>query len=320
MLNGHACSDLSRPISLAAIGCGIRSARSSMPSSLCSELAARGAGALWPASHVTSHRGRRSMTISVASASPASGRPSSPPSAMRSGCAWAGIPGPRAAIMDARSVKTVEESAPISGDDGHKRVEGRKRHLLVETRGLPISLSVMLVDTHDKGGTRRSPVGLVPLVPRLAKIWSDGAYTSGELARWCKGYGGWDLEIVGRDPETQEFAVQPRRWVVEPGAPWAVLRGWCATAACGSMTNGWYRRARHSSRWRSSAAPATAREGRRMNHQRRSQRPPRRRTGLPGGRMSGGRATAGAGSPPRPCRVGAPGGRMAGGRAGGGGR
>ncbi len=121
--------------------------------------------------------------------------------------------------MDARSVKTVEESASISGDDGHKRARGRKRHLLVDTRGLPISLSVMTADTHDKGGARRLLVGLAPLAPRLTKIWADGAYTSGEVARWCKGYGGWDLEIVGRDPEMQGFAVQPRRWLVEPGAP-----------------------------------------------------------------------------------------------------
>jgi transposase len=55
----------------------------------------------------------------------------------------------------------------------------------------------------------------------LEKLWADGAYTSKKLARWCEGYGGWDLEIVGRDPEARGFAVQPRRRVVEPGALWA---------------------------------------------------------------------------------------------------
>jgi hypothetical protein len=34
---------------------------------------------------------------------------------------------PSAAIIDAQSVKTVEEYVPISGYDGHKRVKGRKR-------------------------------------------------------------------------------------------------------------------------------------------------------------------------------------------------
>ncbi len=124
-------------------------------------------------------------------------------------------PQPSAAIMDAQSVKTVGESASISGYGGHKRVKGRKRHLLVDTLGLPISISVTPASTHDKVGAWRLLAGLKPLVSRLAKIWADGAYTSGKLARWCKEYGGWELEVVGLDPETQGFAVQPRRWVVE---------------------------------------------------------------------------------------------------------
>lgn len=131
-------------------------------------------------------------------------------------------PQPSAAIIDAQSVKTVEESASISGYDGHKRVKGRKRHLLVDTLGLPISISVTSAGVHDKVGAWRLLAGLKPLVPRLAKIWADGAYTSGKLARWCREYGGWELEIVGRDPEVRGFAVQPRRWVVERSFAWLV--------------------------------------------------------------------------------------------------
>ena len=143
---------------------------------------------------------------------------------------------PSAAIMDAQSVKSVEESAAISGYDGHKRVKGRKSgrplgSMLVDTLGLPLSISVTAAGVHDKVGAWRLLAGLQPLVPRLKKIWADGAYTSGKLARWCEQYGGWDLEIVGRDPEAQGFAVQPRRWVVEPGALGQDSRGWCATAA-----------------------------------------------------------------------------------------
>jgi len=44
--------------------------------------------------------------------------------------------------MDAQSVKTVEESGHIRGYDAHKCVKGRKRHLLVDTLGLPLSFSV----------------------------------------------------------------------------------------------------------------------------------------------------------------------------------
>jgi putative transposase len=42
--------------------------------------------------------------------------------------------------MDSQSVKTVEESAHPSGYDAHKNLKGRKRHLLVDTLGLPLSV------------------------------------------------------------------------------------------------------------------------------------------------------------------------------------
>jgi hypothetical protein len=44
--------------------------------------------------------------------------------------------------MDVQSVKTVEESGRIRGYDAHKRINGRKRHLLVDTLGLPLSFYV----------------------------------------------------------------------------------------------------------------------------------------------------------------------------------
>jgi putative transposase len=49
-------------------------------------------------------------------------------------------PDPSAAIMDSQSLKTVEASARICGYDAHKCVKGCKRHLLVDTLGLPLSI------------------------------------------------------------------------------------------------------------------------------------------------------------------------------------
>jgi putative transposase len=63
---------------------------------------------------------------------------------------------PSAALMDSQSVKTVEESGRIRGYDAHKCVEGRKRHLLVDTLGLPLSVYVTPADVHDTQGARRS--------------------------------------------------------------------------------------------------------------------------------------------------------------------
>jgi len=122
--------------------------------------------------------------------------------------------------MDAQSVKTVEESASICGYDAHKRVKGRKRHLLVDTLGLPLSIYVTPADVHDTRGARCLLAGLAPLVPRLKKIWADAAYRGQELADWCKAQADWDLEVVERPAGVRGFSIQPRRWIVERTFGW----------------------------------------------------------------------------------------------------
>src|SRR5919107_2478490 len=129
-------------------------------------------------------------------------------------------PDPSAAIMDSQSVKSTEEGARSNGYDAHKNVKGRKRHLLVDTLGLPLSVYVTSADVQDRGGARCLLAGRKPFVPRLKKIWADGAYTGEKLAGWCKEQGELDLEIVERSADTEGFAVLPHRWIVERTLGW----------------------------------------------------------------------------------------------------
>jgi putative transposase len=131
-------------------------------------------------------------------------------------------PQPTAAIMDSQSVKTTEESAHPSGYDAHKNVKGRKRHLLVDTLGLPLSVYVSPADVQDRGGAQSLLAGLKALLPRLKKIWVDGAYTGEKLAGWCEEQGEWELEIVERSSsaDTEGFTVLPHRWIVERTLGW----------------------------------------------------------------------------------------------------
>jgi putative transposase len=117
-------------------------------------------------------------------------------------------------------VKTVQESASISGFDAHKHVKGRKRHLLVDTLGLLLAVYVTPADLHDSRGARCLRAFLAPLVPRLKKIWADAAYQGQELAQWCLAQGNWDLEVARRPAGTRGFSIQPRRWVVERTFGW----------------------------------------------------------------------------------------------------
>lgn len=48
------------------------------------------------------------------------------------------LPCPSLVIMDGQSVKTTERGS-VRGFDGHKLVRVRKRHVLVDTLGLPIA-------------------------------------------------------------------------------------------------------------------------------------------------------------------------------------
>jgi putative transposase len=118
-------------------------------------------------------------------------------------------------IVDSQSMKTTEEGAGSTGYDAHKNVKGRKRQLLVDTLGLPLSIYVNPAEVQDRVGARLLLAGLGPLVPRLKKIWANSAYSGKELAKWCEEQGEWELEIVERHKEAEGFEVLPKRWIVE---------------------------------------------------------------------------------------------------------
>jgi putative transposase len=118
-----------------------------------------------------------------------------------------------AAILDSQSLKITEESSQSSGYDAHKNIKGRKRHLLVDTLGLPFSVYVTSADLQDRVGAQCLLAGLKPFVPRLKKTWADGAYSGEKLAGWCSEQSGWELEIVEWNANTEGFAVLPHRWI-----------------------------------------------------------------------------------------------------------
>jgi putative transposase len=117
--------------------------------------------------------------------------------------------------------------AATSGFDGHKRVNGRKRHILTDTLGLLIAVVVTAAGVQDRDGA----VALVRKARArgrrlLALIWADNVY-EGRWTGWARALG-ITIQIVRRCDSTAEFKVLPRRWVVERTFAWITRRRRCA--------------------------------------------------------------------------------------------
>jgi putative transposase len=105
------------------------------------------------------------------------------------------------------------------GYDGHKKVKGRKRHLLVDADGRVLKVFVSAADQNDRHGAKRLLAECKGDYPRLKKIWADGQYT-GWLIGWAAETLGVRLEVVLRSDDVSGFEVLPRRWVVERTFAW----------------------------------------------------------------------------------------------------
>jgi putative transposase len=128
---------------------------------------------------------------------------------------------PTAGCLDSQSVKTTA----IPGERGYdagKKINGRKRHILVDTLGLLLVVLVTAASVQDRDGARQLLRHLPGPCKKLRKIWVDGGY-SGRLVDWVAEHFRFALTVVLRPKESRRFVLLPRRWVVERTFGWLNL-------------------------------------------------------------------------------------------------
>jgi len=126
-------------------------------------------------------------------------------------------PCPSVVIMDGQSVKTTEHGG-VRGFDGHKRVKGRKRHILVDTLGLMIANRVEPANISDRRAGNRLLAGLSPLFPKIRTVMADAGHDSRKLARELMREAGWKLQITKRGQRA--FQITGLTWIVERTFAW----------------------------------------------------------------------------------------------------
>jgi putative transposase len=105
------------------------------------------------------------------------------------------------------------------GFDAGKLINGRKRHILVDTLGLLLVAVVTVASVQDRTGARLLLRQLPGCCKKLRKIWVDGGY-SGRLVAWVAERFKFCLAVVLRPKQTRQFVLLPRRWVVERTFGW----------------------------------------------------------------------------------------------------
>ena len=156
-------------------------------------------------------------------------------------------PHPSAAVVDSQSVKTTGVGGSERGFDPAKKMDGRKRHLLVDTEGLVLEARVHSARVPDQDGIRLLLEPVRGRFARLSHLWVDAGY-QGRGKRWAEEVMGLSVEVVrkppkpapekvvelwaaewakeGKDVDWQKLMpprglrVLPRRWVVERTFAW----------------------------------------------------------------------------------------------------
>ena len=125
---------------------------------------------------------------------------------------------PSVGIIDAQSVKNTLVSSQSRGFDAGKKVKGIKRHIIVDTLGMILSIVIQSASVQDRDSALSVITKMKEGWFKIIKVFADGGY-AGKLVEKVKMACSIELEIIKRN-ELHVFKILPKRWIVERTFAW----------------------------------------------------------------------------------------------------
>jgi len=124
------------------------------------------------------------------------------------------------ASVDSQSVDTTS-GGEARGRDNAKDVDGRKRHIVVDSLGLLLAVLVTAADVDDG---RAAPELFARLegqpMGKVVRMYADTKYHNLKLYEWIAANARWDLRIIRRPGGSEGWVKLPIRWTVERTFAW----------------------------------------------------------------------------------------------------
>src|ERR1019366_6700372 len=107
------------------------------------------------------------------------------------------------------------------GRDNAKNVDGRKRHIVVDSMGLLLAVLVTAADVDDAKAAATVFARLEDQpMSRVGRMFADSKYHNHALYKWVGKQARWELVIVSRPKGAEGWVKLPLRWTVERTFAW----------------------------------------------------------------------------------------------------
>ena len=127
---------------------------------------------------------------------------------------------PTLLIVDAQSVKNAD-TAGFKGYDAGKKVSGIKRHIAVDTQGLPHAITVTTAEVTDRKGALQALARCKHSLTGVESLLCDSGYVGQPFAQGVRETLGEHVTVqIPKRSELHTFKVMPKRWVVERSFAW----------------------------------------------------------------------------------------------------